>query len=148
MRQGAYPMRRAKPVYPPNWKEFSRSIRYGRAQEQCECVGSCGLHCRHGPRRCVERNHMPAQGAKGRIVLTVAHLCICDPPCVIAEHVLALCQRCHLRVDMNLHRQHRADTLDKQYMEAGQIVLFDMSHLPRREVLLPNGQRLISSEQE
>lgn len=132
--------------YPQGWIAFSKYIREERAQGQCECSGECGLHRTHpGPRRCEERNHEPAKWARGRVVLTVAHLCDCDPPCVEPSHVKACCQRCHLRIDMDLHRRHRAETRDKQQMAAGQIALFDMSHLPRLEVLLPNGQRLIAS---
>ena len=33
----------------------------------------------------------PAKWAKGRVVLTTAHLCKCDPPCAIPEHVKAMC---------------------------------------------------------
>ena len=55
-------------------------------------------------------NHTPAKWAKGQVVLTVAHLCDCDSPCVIPEHVKAMCQRCHLRVDVPLHRRHAGQT--------------------------------------
>ena len=104
-------MARPKPIYPPTWKAFSRMIRYERAQGQCECEGSCGLHRTHpGPRRCVERDREPAQWAQGMVVLTVAHHCECDPPCAEATHVRALCQRCHLRVDIPLHMKHAAET--------------------------------------
>lgn len=142
-------MKRPKPQYPSTWKAFSRSIRSERAQGRCECVGECGLHCTHpGPRRCVERDRQPARWAQGIVVLTVAHLCSCTPPCVEETHVKACCNRCHLRIDIDLHRHHRAEAMDKQYSEAGQIVLFDMSLLPRRVVLLSNGQKLIASVQE
>ena len=109
-------MPRPKPIYPANWKAFSHYIRYTRAQGRCECYGLCGLHRTHpGPRRCVERNHEPAQWAKGRVVLTVAHLCTCDPPCIEPQHVKALCNRCHLRVDVDLHQRHAAETRHKQW---------------------------------
>ena len=82
--------------YGPDWPAFSRRIRYVRALEQCECFGLCGLH--HN-RRCIERHHQRARFAKGLIRLTVAHLCNCDPPCQDPNHVIAACQRCHLRID-------------------------------------------------
>jgi hypothetical protein len=100
----------SKRVYPPNWKEISRRIRFERSQGQCECDGECGLHRTHpGPRRCEERDGQPAKWAKGIVVLTVAHLnapggpCQCDPLCAIEEHLKAMCQRCHLRYDVQLH---------------------------------------------
>lgn len=95
-------------VYPSNWKDFSRSIRVDRAKLQCECMGECGLHATHpGPRRCTERHMEPAVFAKGTVVLTTAHLCDCNPLCAIPEHVKAMCNRCHLRIDIELHQQHR-----------------------------------------
>ncbi len=107
--------------YPSTWKAFSVAIREHRAQQQCECTGECGLHCTHpGPRRCVERNHTKAQWARGRIVLTVAHLCPCDPPCVEASHVKAMCQRCHLRVDRKLHTRNAACTRLRKMEAMGQ----------------------------
>ena len=56
--------------YGPGWRAFSDHIRHGRAQDQCECTGQCGLH-QPAPttRRCQERHHQPAKWAKGRIVL-------------------------------------------------------------------------------
>lgn len=115
-------MPRAKPIYPLNWKAFSRYIRYERAQGQCECLGSCGLHRTHpGPRRCVERDRQPAQWARGIVVLTVAHLCACEPLCAIESHVGAFCNRCHLRTDSALHRKHAAETRRLALETAGQL---------------------------
>ena len=100
--------------YPANWRKFSLDIRFDRAKGQCECTGECGLHqpsmftATQEPRRCVERSGEDAKWAKGRIMLTVAHLnapggpCQCVPHCAIPEHVKAMCQRCHLRYD-NAH---------------------------------------------
>ena len=94
--------------YPPYWKQFSRYIRWERAAGRCECSGQCGLHGGpNGNRRCEEVNHRPAKWAKGRVVLTTAHLCSCDPPCSHPTHVIAACQRCHLRIDRHLHARNR-----------------------------------------
>ncbi len=103
--------------YPSDWAPFSRQIRFERAGSRCECVGECGLH---GPslfsqaaRRCVEVNGAPAKWAKGKIVLTVAHLnakggpCSCAPLCATPDHVKAMCQRCHLRYDVERHVEQR-----------------------------------------
>ena len=61
-----------------------------------------------------------AKFAAGRIVLTVAHLCQCEPLCAIAEHVKAMCQRCHLRIDVELHVKHAASTRMRKKEKAGQ----------------------------
>ena len=91
-------------LYPPNWESFSAYIRFGRAAGRCECEGECGLHkTTPGPRRCSERHGHAAKWARGKIILTVAHLCTCDPLCAFDDHVKAMCQRCHLRVDSDLH---------------------------------------------
>jgi hypothetical protein len=121
-------MPRPKPLYPPDWKAFSHMIRYGRAQGRCECLGECGLHRTHpGPRRCVERDRQPAQWAKGLVVLTVAHLCACDPPCAEADHVKAMCNRCHLLMDHAMHISHAAETRRLTKETQGQIALSFMS---------------------
>lgn len=97
------PSERAR--YPQNWRQISEGIR-ARAEGRCECQGECGLHrTTPGPRRCVERHGEPAKWAKGKVVLTVAHLDHqpenCDP-----ENLRAMCQRCHLRYD---HDHHQAN---------------------------------------
>jgi hypothetical protein len=113
---------RQKPHYSRYWSLFSRYIRYVRAQGRCECEGECGLHRTHpGPRRCVEVDHQPAVWAKGRVVLTVAHLCTCEPPCTLITHVKALCNRCHLLADGPLHQRHAAETRRQQKEAAGQL---------------------------
>ena len=111
--------------YPANWRQVSLDIRHRRAQQQCECLGECGLHCTHpGPRRCIERNQTPAQYARGRIVLTVAHLCACAPLCSDPAHLKAMCQRCHLRLDQALHLRHAAQTRAQRTVHQNQLALF------------------------
>lgn len=95
--------------YPKNWKEISLRIRE-RSGGQCECEGECGLHrTTPGPRRCIERNGEPAKWAKGKVMLTVAHLNHVPEDCR-DENLKAMCQRCHLRYDQPLHIQHAAET--------------------------------------
>jgi hypothetical protein len=116
--------RRPKPSYPHNWKAISHQVRFLRAEGQCECTGECGLHCTHpGPRRCVERHGAVAQFARGRVVLTTAHLCTCAPLCAELAHLKALCQRCHLRLDLPLHQQHAAETRRAAREAVGQLCL-------------------------
>jgi len=92
--------------YGPDWPAFSLEIRFVRAQQVCECSGQCGIH--HG-RRCTEHHHTKARWAKGTVRLTVAHLCECSPPCTDPNHVIAACQRCHLRIDRFRHAQARLE---------------------------------------
>lgn len=106
--------------YPSNWEAISREIRE-RSGGQCECTGECGLHrTTPGPRRCAERNGQPARWAKGKVVLTTAHLCH-NPRCRRRAHLKAMCQRCHLRYDVKLHQRHRAERRER---ESGQARLF------------------------
>jgi len=97
--------------YPPNWPLFRVEIRDARARGRCECIGECGIHRPNPhPRRCVEIHHKPARWFRGTVRLTIAHLCHCDPPCTIPDHVKAMCQRCHLRVDRWNHARKRQET--------------------------------------
>lgn len=103
-------------LYPPDWPAFSAWVRFTRAGSRCECTGECGLHRpRPAPARCREVHGRPALYARGKIILTTAHLCNCAPPCIIPSHVIAACQRCHLRIDRKLHARNAARTrLKKQ----------------------------------
>jgi hypothetical protein len=103
--------------YPKDWKAISQRIRFERAKGRCECTGECGLHKDNpGPRRCTERHGEPAKWAKGKVILTVAHLdapggpCTCPDPCGNEHHLKAMCQRCHLRYDLPRHRASSAAT--------------------------------------
>lgn len=127
-------MSKQKPTYAEGWKEFSRQIRFERAEGRCECEGECGLHRTNpGPRRCVEMDGEPAKWAGGKVMLTVAHLdyvggpCDCHSrtgvKCVNPEHVKAMCNRCHLRMDVP---QHKANARRRRAREAGQQWLGDL----------------------
>ena len=111
--------------YPKDWKAISARIR-ARSGGRCECQGECGLHNGedffYPKRRCVERNGEPAKFAKGKIVLTVAHLGVPKPDGspgdphdkmdVRDENLKALCQRCHLRYDIAEHVKNRKRTAE------------------------------------
>jgi hypothetical protein len=122
----------ADPRYPADWPAFSRRIRVERAGRQCECTGECGLHrTTPGPRRCIERDGTLAEYARGIVRLTVAHLnaeggpCRCEPLCAIEAHVLAMCNRCHLRYDVVLHRRNASAT---RYRKRNNLDLFECFH--------------------
>jgi len=85
--------------YPDNWTEISLYIRHERAKGRCECTGECALHI---GKRCIEMDGQPAKFAKGKVMLTVAHKNNYKPDCR-DENLFALCNRCHLRYDQNLH---------------------------------------------
>lgn len=86
--------------YPSDWKDISKRIRFDRAGGRCECAGECGLH---SGRRCCEVHGEPAVFAKGMIVLTTAHLDHTPEHCE-DDNLKAMCQRCHLRYDVDHHR--------------------------------------------
>ena len=109
-------------LYPPDWPEISRRIR-ARSGGRCECHGECGLHNRNpGPRRCEEQNGKLAKWAKGKVVLTVAHLNH-EPADCRDENLKALCNRCHLRYDSEHHQRNAATTRKKKQEAAGQLRL-------------------------
>jgi hypothetical protein len=112
--------------YPPDWAVIRRRIRKRATNrdglEQCECMGECGTHGGiFGPRRCTEINARPAQFARGRVVLTTAHLCR-KSNCPRIDHLKAMCQRCHLRYD---RRQHYTSRRIRWERDAGQERLFE-----------------------
>lgn len=89
--------------YPADWRAISARIRFDRAKSRCECTGQCGLH---RGRRCEEYHGEPALWANGTIVLTVAHLDHAPENCA-DDNLLAMCQRCHLRYDIQHHKTSR-----------------------------------------
>ena len=104
--------------YPPDWREVSVAIKT-RAGWQCECVGECGLH---PGKRCEELHGEPAKWAKGKIILTVAHLDHTPENCD-DENLKAMCQRCHLRYDTDHHRESGARRKREKAEAAGQLVI-------------------------
>ncbi len=104
------PIRKSEQArYPKDWHKISARIK-ARADYRCECEGECGLHRDHpGPRRCVEQHGAFAVYAKGRVVLTVAHLNHQPEDCR-DENLKAMCQRCHLRYDSAHHQRNAAST--------------------------------------
>lgn len=99
--------------YPKNWKEISLRIRE-RSGGRCECSGECGLHrTTGGPRRCEERHGLAAKWANGKVILTVAHLDHMPENCE-PENLKAMCQRCHLRYDIDHHKKTARATRERK----------------------------------
>lgn len=102
-----------KSLYPKNWKEIVTKV-LKRSGGRCECLGQCGLHTTMG--RCIELGGEEARYARGRIVLTVAHLCH-DASCDDIAHLRHMCQRCHNRYDVPFRRKNSRKTRqDKKAM--------------------------------
>lgn len=89
--------------YPKNWKNIREEI-LKRAGNKCEwVVGECnGCNYRHDI-LCAEYNGQQAIKFRGKVVLTIAHLCH-KPKCARRKHLMALCQLHHNRYDA----KHRA----------------------------------------
>jgi hypothetical protein len=110
-------------LYPDNWIEISHYIRFERAGGQCECTGECGQH----NSRCQARHGEPHPGTGSRVVLTTAHLNH-DTSDNQPDNLRAMCQKCHLVYDQNMHMQHARETRNAARRtaahEAGQMELF------------------------
>lgn len=114
------PMKKER--YPPNWKEISLRIR----ERESQCCKFCGAE-----------NGKPNPRTGSKVVLTVAHLGTDyldgakgnkhDKMDVRDENLAALCNRCHLRYDMDEHVENARKTrIRKKQMiheAAGQKVL-------------------------
>ena len=96
--------------YHPDWPWMSRQIR-AQAGWRCEW---CGVP---------NGAQVPREtGRVTTIVLTVHHQCQCDKRlCWDPSHLVALCQACHLRADMDKHVARAAETRRRKRMERGQI---------------------------
>lgn len=98
--------------YPANWTAISKRIRFERAEGRCECRGECGYDhsgIAFTGARCEQVHGEAITGnARGsKVVLTVAHLDH-NPTNSDDENLKAMCQRCHLAYDLELHAQTRA----------------------------------------
>ena len=96
-----------KALYPPDWPEISRRIRFERAQNRCE---ECGAE-----------NYWPHPETGSKVVLTVAHLDH-NPANNADDNLKALCQLCHNTYDgpkRAANRKHRQLRLAGQLPFAG-----------------------------
>lgn len=102
-----------KKLYPKNWKQIRKYI-LQRANNKCEF---CGVDNYSEGYRDKDGNFIKSEGMQQeadildgekiiRIVLTIAHLDH-DPQNNDYNNLRALCQRCHLRHDIEQHRQNR-----------------------------------------
>lgn len=115
-----------KHLYPPDWKEISHRIRFGRANGRCEFCGA-----RHGWYRgpngilwdpsILEQIGLMEFHHFSKIVLTTAHLDHDPTNNDEANNLRALCQRCHLDWDLKHHLASRRMNRER---ETGQGRLF------------------------
>ncbi len=104
-----------KALYPDNWKEIRQDI-LARANHCCEF---CGVE-NYSFRLKIDHTHIRPPTEKGldlrewsKIVLTIAHLNH-DPTDNDYENLKALCQKCHLNYDKELHMYNSALTRRKK----------------------------------
>ena len=91
--------------YPDDWLETSNHIRHERAGDRCECKGQCGHY--HPSGRCIAENGEPHPVTGSKVVLTVAHWPDHSKHNTHPDNLHALCQRCHLSLDMDRHIRNR-----------------------------------------
>jgi hypothetical protein len=126
--------------YPKGWMQFSLSLRAGRAIHRCECRGECGQHT---GTRCLEVNKQKAHFFCGRVVLSCAHSCNCYPLCANPDHIIVMCQKCHLRFDRHRHAAarlrtqatptYKAQRYRRQAKELHFENLAELVHLPKKK---------------
>lgn len=103
--------------YPKDWKAISERIRFGRAEGRCECDGECGVN--HDG-RCSAMHGEPHPITESIVVLTTAHLHDSAPENCADDNLKAMCQRCHLRLDIHIHKANALRTRTAE-MRAGTI---------------------------
>jgi len=132
--------RELRSLYPPNWKELSRRVRFDRAKGLCEVCGRPHaklIRCLSDGRwfdptqqtwrdRRGRRARWPdllalVPGRTTRVVLAAAHLDH-NPSNNRWRNLKSLCQRCHLLHDRPYHRAQRGITYRRRYA-AGDLFL-------------------------
>jgi hypothetical protein len=128
------PIRRElRGLYPPNWKELSRRVRFERARGVCEACGrphATLIRCLPDGRWFdpARRTWRDRRGRRARwpdllamiperttrVVLAAAHLDH-DPSHNRLRNLRSLCQRCHLLHDQPYHRAQRWITFRRRY---------------------------------
>ncbi len=84
-----------KARYPKDWELRSRFVRFYRAKNKCEWCGA--------------ENYKPHPVTGSKVVLTTAHVYDHRPEAAGLLNLAALCQRCHLNHDRELHSKTRLD---------------------------------------
>lgn len=99
--------------YPKDWDDISQRIRFVRAKGQCECTGECGVDHDENTfsgERCTARHGAAHPVSGATVVLTTAHLPGREIEQCGDDDLKAMCQRCHLRMDHDMHQKNSAAT--------------------------------------
>lgn len=96
--------------YPSNWKTEIRPRILERANHCCE---ECGAE-----------NYKPHPVTGSKVVLTIAHIHDPNPMNCDDDNLLALCQKCHNKLDAPMRAKNRVLNKLKVQREAGQRRLF------------------------
>lgn len=121
--------------YPADWPEIrARILRRAGGSEadprvgaKCEWCGAPNYAIRRGDEIDTVgfASYRDASGWKQPgevvVVLTIAHIDDPDPANCADENLAALCQRCHLRHDVDHHRRNAARTRRRKVVLAGQM---------------------------
>ena len=81
--------------YGREWRRLSQRLRTERASNQCEW--------------CHARNYQPHPVTRSKVILTVAHFNH-TPGDDREENLVVLCQRCHLALDRDQHKENAKAT--------------------------------------
>jgi hypothetical protein len=104
-------------LYPPDWTLIANDVKIA-ANWECQGIDRYpNCRARHGERH-------PITGS--RVVITVAHLDH-NPAHCARENLRALCQRCHLTYDAELHALSAMTTKQRRLRAAGQQLLPEAS---------------------
>ena len=153
------PIRRElRGLYPPNWKELSRHVRFDRAKGLCEVCGRPHanlIRCLPDGRWFdpVQQTWRDRRGRRARwpdllamiparttrVVLAAAHLDH-DPGNNRLRNLRSLCQRCHLLHDQPYHRAQRWITFRRRHATGDLFLGFYVpSHTDRDAVATAQG---------
>jgi hypothetical protein len=111
---GIMPWRRSD--YPADWAAI-RVTMLARARGRCEGT-PLSPNC-----EAVAYEDHPQTGSL--VILTMAHLCRCNPLCGEPSHLRMLCQRCHNSLDADTRARHASTTRRKQQEAQGQLSFWD-----------------------
>jgi 5-methylcytosine-specific restriction endonuclease McrA len=86
---------------PCNYKEYPNNWRWLSAQLRKAADNLCEL--------CHAANGQPHWLTGSRVILTVHHI-DGNKQNNVKQNLIVLCQRCHLRLDLQKHMEHRAES--------------------------------------